>query len=194
MGLLQTDGGIEKLRHEVQLKLQPGLSVSRNGVVFDFFFPHISCSRFALDRFGAVWTNGRLRICNGKITTFFTPPQRKVHKFTILWLERAIKQAQNHQERSAWVVAAALPLHKEARESQRRPPAQKRLINPRYRSTTLTAAPRTRTMTTGTETAQEAVPSRAWTEDSRRPSRPTNCTSSPRLRPETVTTPPWLET
>ena len=71
-GLLQTDGGIEKLRHEVQLKLQPGLSVCRNGIVFDFFFPHISCSRFALDRFGAIWTNGRLRICNGKITTFFT--------------------------------------------------------------------------------------------------------------------------
>lgn len=55
-GLLQTDGGIEKLRHEVQLKLQPGWSVCRNGIVFDFFFPHISCSRFALDRFGAIWT------------------------------------------------------------------------------------------------------------------------------------------
>ena len=77
MGLLQTDGGIEKLRHEVQLKLQAGLSVSRNGIVFDFFFPHISSSRFALDRFGAIWTNGRLRICNGKITTFFTSHKEK---------------------------------------------------------------------------------------------------------------------
>ena len=38
-----------------------------------------------------------------------------MRKFTILWFEWAIKQAQNHQERSAWVVAAALPLHKEAR-------------------------------------------------------------------------------
>lgn len=37
--------------------------------------------------------------------------QREVRKFTILWLEWAIKQAQNHQERSAWVVAAALPPH-----------------------------------------------------------------------------------
>ncbi len=73
MGLLQRDGRIEKLRHEVQFKLQSGLSVGRNGMVFDFFFHHISISRFALDRFGAVGTNGRLRICNGKITTFFTP-------------------------------------------------------------------------------------------------------------------------